>query len=145
MAIPMPPSPPDYDKIIEDELAKIREYSWIKDKRKRMELEKNNPLYKNPAYNNAMVEFFEASTKSKLLTAKESYFYELNDYQRKLNLHLQKIEEQLTQKRKMLQETKNEYETAKNFYDNFQSIVHEKFHYIHKTVSKILDSKKEND
>lgn len=143
MAVPMPPSPPDYDKIIEEELVRIRDYSWIQNNRKRIELEKENPLYKNPAHNNAMVESFEASVKSRLLTAKESYFYELDDYQRKLQQYLKKIEEELSEKQKMAEETKNEFETAKKFYDDFQSLVHEKFKYIHTTVSKVLDSQKE--
>lgn len=36
----LPPTPPDYDRIINEELARIRDYSYIKDPAKRSEMEK---------------------------------------------------------------------------------------------------------
>lgn len=145
MAILKPPTPPDYEKIIVEELVKIRDYSWVKNSKKRVKLERKNPIYKNPAYNNAMVETFAANAESRLLAAKENYFYELDAYKGRLEKRLQEIEVELDDKRKKAVEVRKEFATAKEFYDGFQNLVHKKFQYIYETVKQLLNSDKEEE
>lgn len=131
---------PDYDKIIREELAKIRDYSLVENEKVRLKLERNNPIYKNPAHNNAEVEAFEAAVNSRLLNEKEIYFSKLDEYKRKLEERRDEIDKLLKEKEKEVVEKKEEFNLAKKFYDNFQNLINSKFSFIHNEVKEILRS-----
>lgn len=140
MILYIPPTPPNYDKIIEEELEKIRDYSWMQDSKERALLHKENPLYKNPAYNNAVVESFEASVKARLLAAKDDYIRELNDYNNKLKQLLSDTDSEISRNKKEAVAIEEDFETVKHFYDDFQGLVRNKFKYIYNLVKQVLNS-----
>lgn len=139
------PIPPNYDKIINDELIKIREYSFIPDKRTRNKLEKNNPLYNNPAHNNAEIEAFEAAVNSRLLIEKEKYYLELDEYKKFLLEKKEELNKEINNIDIEIEEKRQDFNLAKGFYDNFQSLVNSKFAFINKAVKELFSSKNSDD
>lgn len=141
----LPPTPPDFDRIINEELAKIRDYSYIQDSHTRTELEKTNPLYKNTIHNNAEIESFETAVQARLLVEKENYLYHLEEYKRKLEAQKADIEEKIEKKKKELSQKENDFNLAKKFYEDFQKLVNSKIHLIQQTAKEIITQKdKEN-
>lgn len=137
----LPPTSPDYDRIINEELARIRDYSYIKDPAKRSEMEKNNPLYKNPIHNNAEIESFEIAVQSRMLSEKLNYITALDEYKNHLEEQKAELEEQITQKKKEISDKKVDFSLTKKFYDDFQKLVNSKYHFIQTAVDNIFRSK----
>lgn len=145
MNMPLPPKPPDYDKIIEEELAKIGGLSLKQEQNKKIDNQWYLTPYKNPAYNDALVEAFEAIVQSKLDDACKKYTRELELYEANLKKYKCLLEEKITQKKAQHDITITDFETAKEFYDKFHLLVNKKFNYIYNTFLKLLDNEKNSE
>jgi hypothetical protein len=95
--MPIPPSVPDYDEVIADELARIGDFSWIKDKKERKKREKESTPFRNLGYNDAEVEAFEATILSKLKSLYEDYDMELDQYKIDLERYNSELAKNITQ------------------------------------------------
>lgn len=142
---PNPPIEPDYDKLIQNELNKLGKNTILslENKQNKTIKIKNSALsYKNPAYNDAVVEAFQTSVQSKIKSAYFQYLRELEEYEDQLNLYMDELikeENKLKEQEKLL---KIDFDTAKTFYLNFQDLVKSKYNFISDFIKSALRKEK---
>lgn len=136
---PQRPVSPDYDKIIQEELEKIGDFSWRKNPKERKKLQREWVPYKNPVHNAAKVDSFSATVLLKIEEAYTHYLSELDEYEIALNQYCEELQKTVEEKEKKLEETKTEFATVKTFYNNFQDLVNRKFQYISKIIKKYFN------
>lgn len=79
--LPTKPTPPNYDKIIEEELSKIDDSTLAHKLRFRFLRKGFFSPYKNPAYNDARVKAFEAAVVARMTAEYNNYCLELDNYE----------------------------------------------------------------
>ncbi len=151
MNMPKAPTPPNYNEIIEEELAKIHDDSFAKKIRKLLVNNRKEIYYINSAYNDARVESFVASTIARMDAEYSIYCMNLDKYKFDLEKYNSKIEKQITEYENQRTLVEKDFDTAKEFYDRFQNLVSRKVTFLNKLLNKILNvdgeskNKKENN
>ena len=143
--LPTKPTPPNYDKIIEEELSKIDDSTLSHKLRSRFLRKGFYSPYKNPAYNDARVEAFEASVVARMTAEYNNYCLELNAYEIKLREFVSQIDSQIKQSENQIVDWRSEFNLAQTFYNNFQDLVSKKMGFITDVIKGILKIKESEE
>lgn len=139
---PKAPIEPNYEQIIQNSLNTFNANNKIA-QNKIISAANSTNFYMNPAYNEAIVEAFEASVQPKIKSAYYQYIRELDEYHEQLEIYKGTLAEEknnLEEKTKLL---RIDFDTAKMFYDNFQSLVKSKYNFISNYIKSALAKGKE--
>lgn len=144
MNMPKEPIPPNYNEIIEEELAKIHDDSFAKKIRKLLMNNRRKIYYINSAYNDARVESFVASTMARMDTEYSIYCMNLDKYAIDLKKYNSNINDEITEYQTQREFVIADFNTAKDFYDKFQNLVSRKVSFLNQLLNKILKISDDN-
>lgn len=147
MNMPKAPTPPNYNEIIEEELAKIHDDSLAKKIRKLLMNNRKKIYYINSGYNDARVESFIASAMTRMDTEYSIYCKKLDKYEIDLRKYNSGISDQITEYETQREFVIVDFDTAKDFYNKFQNLVSRKVSFLNQLLNKILkinDDESEN-
>ena len=128
-----------------EEQAKIHDYSFVLNSRKRQRLERQNPPCLNHVYNRTLADSFLRAVKARMLEAKEQYKKELEQYINTQKECVLETEKKINLQQCAVEEAQQDFKTAKDYYESFQLLIKEKFKRIRDITEEAINQDSNKD